>query len=81
MTPGTTEKLEEMGVSAGQILRTWPNKIHSLGDVQIRTTFAIPFSGDDWRHHHGAGHFRELADRFDPARILGPGLVRPFRDR
>lgn len=39
---------------------------------------SIPFTGDDWRHHHGAGHaaFLALMDRFDPAGILGSGLVR-----
>jgi L-ascorbate 6-phosphate lactonase len=46
----TAEKLEQLGVPAGQILRTWPNKIHSVGDLRIRATFAIPFSGDDLTH-------------------------------
>jgi L-ascorbate 6-phosphate lactonase len=46
----TAEKLEAMGVPADQILWTWPNKTHAVGDVRIRATFAIPFSGDDLTH-------------------------------
>jgi hypothetical protein len=46
----SAEMLEELGVPADQILRTWPNKTHTIGDLQIRATFAIPFSGDDLTH-------------------------------
>ena len=29
---------------------TWPNKVCTVGDLEIRATFAIPFSGDDLTH-------------------------------
>lgn len=44
------EKLRALGVPEDQILLTWPNRCHTLGDWQIRTTFALPFSGDDLTH-------------------------------
>ncbi|OHB78845.1 MAG: hypothetical protein A2W31_17500 [Planctomycetes bacterium RBG_16_64_10] len=43
-------KLRELGVPEDQILPTWPNRCHTLGDLQIRATFALPFSGDDLTH-------------------------------
>jgi L-ascorbate 6-phosphate lactonase len=46
----TAEKLEELGVRADQITMTWPNKTHDVGDLQIRSTFAIPNGGDDLTH-------------------------------
>ncbi|MFD2420699.1 FAD-binding protein [Amycolatopsis pigmentata] len=57
--------------------RSWYEQARELGGVSYPIG-TIPFTGDDWRHHHGAGHpaFLELVDRFDPARILGSGLVR-----
>lgn len=46
----TAEKLETLGVPPERILRTWPNKVHTVGDLQIRATFAIPYSSDDLTH-------------------------------
>ncbi|MCU0871745.1 MAG: MBL fold metallo-hydrolase [Pirellulaceae bacterium] len=46
----TAEKLQQLDVPAGQIVMTWPNKICTVGDLEIRATFAIPFSGDDLTH-------------------------------
>ena len=46
----TTEKLQQLGVPEEQILLTWPNRCHTLGDLRILATFAIPFSGDDLTH-------------------------------
>jgi L-ascorbate 6-phosphate lactonase len=48
--PETAEKLPSLGVPPEQILMTWPNKVHTLGDLQIRATFAIPFASDDLTH-------------------------------
>lgn len=46
----TVEKLTALGVSPGEIQMTWPNKVHTLGDLQIRATFAIPYGHDDLTH-------------------------------
>ena len=46
----TVEKLESLGVPPEQIVMTWPNKIHTVGDLYVRATFAIPFAGDDLTH-------------------------------
>ncbi len=46
----TAEKLEEFGVPTDQIIMTWPNKTHAFGDLRIRSTFAIPYGGDDLTH-------------------------------
>nr|MCU0875803.1 MBL fold metallo-hydrolase [Pirellulaceae bacterium] len=46
----TAEKLRQLGVPPDQILWTWPNKTHTVGDLEIRPTFAVPFSGDDLTH-------------------------------
>ena len=46
----TAEKLEKMGIPNDQIVRTWPNKIHAVGDLSFRATFAVPFTGDDLTH-------------------------------
>lgn len=48
--PQTAEQLEELGVPPDQIRMIWPNKAHTVGDLEIRATFAIPFSGDDLTH-------------------------------
>ncbi len=48
--PETVEKLRALGVPPGEILTVWPNKTHSLGDLTIRATFAIPLGGDDLTH-------------------------------
>jgi len=46
----TAEKLRELGVPDDQVVMTWPNRCHTVGDVEIRATYAIPFSGDDLTH-------------------------------
>lgn len=46
----TREKLHEMGVPNSQIVMTWPNKSYTIGDLEFRATFAIPFTGDDMTH-------------------------------
>ena len=46
----TAEKLATLGVPPDQIWMTWPNKVHTLGDLQIRATFAIPYGDDDLTH-------------------------------
>jgi L-ascorbate 6-phosphate lactonase len=44
------ERLRQLGVPPDQILWTWPNKTHTVGDLELRATFAVPFSGDDLTH-------------------------------
>ena len=46
----TADKLRKLGVPADQILVTWPNQVHRVGDLQIRATFAIPNGPDDLTH-------------------------------
>ncbi len=46
----TVEKMGALGVSLSDISTTWPNKTHSVGDISLRATFAIPYSGDDLNH-------------------------------
>ena len=46
----TAERLRQLGVAPDQIVLTWPNKVHTVGDLEIRATFAVPFSGDDLTH-------------------------------
>ena len=46
----TAAKLRELGVPDDRIVLTWPNHCHSVGDVQLRATFALPFGGDDLTH-------------------------------
>ena len=48
--PETVEKLGELGVPADQIVMIWPNKTHTVADVQLRATFAIPLGADDLTH-------------------------------
>jgi len=48
--PEASEKLKSMGVPAGEIEMTWPNKTHVVGDLTIRAAFAIPFGADDLTH-------------------------------
>ena len=44
------EKLQALGVPAGETTMVWPNKEIVLGDLRIRPTFAIPLGGDDLTH-------------------------------
>lgn len=46
----TVARLEQLGVPAGEIAMTWPNKIHRVDDLWIRATFAIPLGPDDLTH-------------------------------
>jgi L-ascorbate 6-phosphate lactonase len=48
--PETVDKLRTLGVPDAEILMIWPNKCHTVGDLTVRATFAIPFSGDDLTH-------------------------------
>jgi len=48
--PETVGKLQSLGVPAGEIEMTWPNKSYAVGDLTIRATFAIPFGADDLTH-------------------------------
>jgi L-ascorbate 6-phosphate lactonase len=51
VAPGETmEKLLGLGIPQDEILLTWPNKEHRLGDVRLKATFAIPYWGDDMTH-------------------------------
>jgi L-ascorbate 6-phosphate lactonase len=46
----TAEKLTSLDVSPKDIQTVWPNKVVNFGDVSLRTTFAIPYGGDDLTH-------------------------------
>jgi L-ascorbate 6-phosphate lactonase len=46
----TIEKLHALGVPPGETLMIWPNRTHTLGDLSVRATFAIPLGGDDLTH-------------------------------
>ena len=46
----TVDKLQQLGLPAEQIVMTWPNKVHHVGDLWIRATFAIPLGADDLTH-------------------------------
>jgi L-ascorbate 6-phosphate lactonase len=60
VAPGETmEKLVAMGIPCEDILLTWPNKEHRIGDVRLKATFAIPFWGDDLTH---VGYLALVAD-------------------
>ena len=46
----TVDRLQELGVPSEQIVMTWPNRSHTIGDVEIHATFAIPLGSDDLTH-------------------------------
>ena len=46
----TVEKLVSLKVPPDETLMIWPNKTHTVGDLNVRATFAIPSSGDDLTH-------------------------------
>ena len=46
----TIEKLKSLGVPEEELRLVWPNRVVVFGDVSLRTTFAIPFGGDDLTH-------------------------------
>ena len=45
-----SERLHSLGVEDQRIELTWPNHTHRVGDFTLRSTFAIPFGGDDLTH-------------------------------
>jgi L-ascorbate 6-phosphate lactonase len=51
LAPGETmEKLVGLGIAQDDITLTWPNREHRFGDMRLKSTFAIPFWGDDLTH-------------------------------
>jgi L-ascorbate 6-phosphate lactonase len=48
--PETIGKLHSLGVPPDETVMLWPNKTHTLRDLNIRATFAIPLGGDDLTH-------------------------------
>ena len=46
----TAERLTALGVPPEQVVVTWPNKTHTVGDLRVRATIAIPFAEDDLTH-------------------------------
>jgi len=54
-----SDRLLSLGASKEQILLTWPNKTHEIGDLRLKATFAIPFAGDDLTH---VGYLVEVID-------------------
>ncbi|MFH0964439.1 MAG: MBL fold metallo-hydrolase [Planctomycetota bacterium] len=44
------KKLLSLGVPKEEAVMTWPNKVHTFGDLLLRTTFAIPYASDDMTH-------------------------------
>jgi L-ascorbate metabolism protein UlaG (beta-lactamase superfamily) len=51
LVPGETmDKLLALGVPREEVVLTWPNKQHRFGDLMLKTTFAIPYWGDDVTH-------------------------------
>lgn len=48
--PETVDKLQQLGVPSEQIVMTWPNREHRVGDMTVRATLAIPFGADDLTH-------------------------------
>jgi L-ascorbate 6-phosphate lactonase len=44
------EKLHALGVPSSETFMVWPNKTQTLGHLNVRATFAIPFAGDDLTH-------------------------------
>jgi len=54
-----SDRLLSLGAPQEQITLTWPNKTHEIGDIRLKTTFAIPFAGDDLTH---VGYLVEVRD-------------------
>jgi len=51
VAPGETmDKLLSWGVPRDEVILTWPNKEHVWDDLRLKTTFAIPYGGDDLTH-------------------------------
>ena len=49
--PETYERLQQQfGIPVEQMIMTWPNKSHTVGDLTLTATFAIGFGADDMTH-------------------------------
>lgn len=48
--PDAVATLRGLGVPEHEIVMTWPNHCHTVGDLTLRATLAIPFAGDDLTH-------------------------------
>ncbi|MCH2130592.1 MAG: MBL fold metallo-hydrolase [Pirellulaceae bacterium] len=49
--PDTWEQLQkQFDVPESEITMTWPNRTYQVGDLTLRTTFAIGFAADDMTH-------------------------------
>jgi len=46
----TVAKLRALGVPEAETILIWPNQSHTVGDLALRATFAIPLAGDDLTH-------------------------------
>lgn len=44
------DRLKSLGANPEQIILTWSNNTHQVGDFTLKTTFAIPGGGDDLTH-------------------------------
>jgi L-ascorbate 6-phosphate lactonase len=44
------DKLRALGVPDEQMVPTWPNHVHTVGDFRIRATLALPFDAGDLNH-------------------------------
>jgi L-ascorbate 6-phosphate lactonase len=54
-----SDRLRALGIPEKQILLTWPNHIHRIGDFTIKATLAIPLGPDDLNH---VGYLIEVQD-------------------
>jgi L-ascorbate 6-phosphate lactonase len=45
-----SDRLLSLGAKADQVILTWSNHTHEVGDFTLKTTFAIPGGGDDLTH-------------------------------
>jgi L-ascorbate 6-phosphate lactonase len=46
----TIDKLRALGIAPSETVMIWPNRTHTLRDLSVRATFAIPLGGDDLTH-------------------------------
>jgi L-ascorbate 6-phosphate lactonase len=45
-----SDRLRTLGVTEEQILLTWPNRAHRIGDFTLKATLAVPLGPDDLNH-------------------------------
>jgi L-ascorbate 6-phosphate lactonase len=45
-----SDRLHALGARESQILLTWPNHVHRIGDFTLKATLAIPLGPDDLNH-------------------------------